>query len=89
MMLTLAELSSARPDLTAAGRDLPYRAGVALGRDGRYSMHRVPPPDDKSAFCISGRSVLVDDPILRGRRDPEPRHEVWGAGRRTSGTAEA
>ena len=38
-----------------------------LLRDGRYSLHCYPPPDNEDAFYVSGRSVLVEDSSLRGR----------------------
>lgn len=38
-----------------------------LRRDGRYSLHCFPPPDNEDAFYISGQARLVDDPALRRR----------------------
>lgn len=36
-----------------------------LHRDGRYSLHSFPTPDDEDAFSLSGRARLVSDPDVR------------------------
>lgn len=38
-----------------------------LRRDGRYSLHCYPPPDNEDAFYISGRAVEVRTAALRAR----------------------
>jgi hypothetical protein len=36
-----------------------------LHRDGRYSLHSYPRPDDEDAFFLAGRAQPIDDPGLR------------------------
>lgn len=38
-----------------------------LRRDGWYSMHSFPVPDNEDAFSLSGRAEVVDDGSLRAR----------------------
>jgi hypothetical protein len=46
---------------------IPSPKQLDLHRDGRYSLHCYPPPDNEDAFYISGRTVLVEDSTLRRR----------------------
>jgi hypothetical protein len=43
----------------------PKRADLL--RDGRYSMHSFPRPDNEDALYLSGTAHLVDDPEVRSR----------------------
>jgi hypothetical protein len=36
-----------------------------LRRDGWYTLHSFPCPDNEDAFSLSGRAQLVEDPALR------------------------
>ncbi|MGH9055435.1 MAG: pyridoxamine 5'-phosphate oxidase family protein [Acidimicrobiales bacterium] len=38
-----------------------------LLRDGRYSMHSFPTPDNEDAFYLTGAASKVDDPATRAR----------------------
>jgi hypothetical protein len=45
---------------------LLYQHGVGdLRRDGRYSMHSFPCPDNEDAFYLSGRARLAESPTTR------------------------
>jgi hypothetical protein len=44
---------------------IPSPKQADLCRDGLYSMHSFPRPDDEDAFYISGRATLVPDGALR------------------------
>ena len=46
---------------------IPSPKQADLRRDGRYSLHCYPPPDNEDAFYISGRAAEVGDPDVRGR----------------------
>ena len=46
---------------------IPSPKRADLRRDGRYSLHCYPPPDNEDAFYISGRAAEVDDAGLRSR----------------------
>ncbi len=38
-----------------------------LDRDGRYALHSFPPEDCDDEACVTGRAVLVADPVRRAR----------------------
>jgi hypothetical protein len=46
---------------------IPSPKQTDLRRDGRYSLHCYPPPDNEDAFSVSGRAVEVQDAVLRSR----------------------
>ncbi|HTW98681.1 MAG TPA: hypothetical protein VMD59_07890 [Acidimicrobiales bacterium] len=57
--------ASAEPGLFAFIVPSPKQAD--LRRNGWYSMHSFPCPDNEDAFVLTGRAVLVEDPALRDR----------------------
>ncbi len=50
-------------DLTAFVIDSPKQRD--LSRDGRYTLHSFPCPDNEDAFSITGTATLVDDQATR------------------------
>ena len=46
--------------------NIPSPKQTDLRRDGWYSMHSFPCPDNEDAFYVSGRARLVTDDAVRG-----------------------
>lgn len=46
---------------------VPSPKQADLVRDGRYSMHSFPRPDNEDAFYLSGTAHQVDEPEVRAR----------------------
>jgi hypothetical protein len=44
---------------------IPSPRQADLRRDGLYSMHSFPCPDNEDAFYLTGRAQLVEDPTAR------------------------
>jgi hypothetical protein len=44
-----------------------------LVRDGRYSLHCFPPPNNEDAFYVTGTALTVDDPAI----DEAIRDQFW------------
>ena len=38
-----------------------------LLRDGRFSLHAFPVPQNEDAFCVTGTAGLVEDVVVSGR----------------------
>ncbi len=46
---------------------VPSPKQADLLRDGRYSMHSFPRPDNEDAFYLTGTARLIEDPGVRSR----------------------
>jgi len=52
-------------DEALSGLIIPSLKLNDLRRDGRYTLHSYPCPDNEDAFYLTGRTVVHTDPVLR------------------------